>query len=57
MLCAYICVIYIADVSSFYILFLSKQETDSGLLLFEAEWKEKEYKNLDVKGKNRWAIV
>ena len=35
---------YKAEVSFSFILFLSKQETDSGLLSFEAEQKEKEQK-------------
>ena len=39
---ASICATYIADVSSFNIRFLSEQETDSELLSFEAERKEKE---------------
>ena len=39
---ASICATYIADVSFFNIRFLSEQETDSELLSFEAERKEKE---------------
>ena len=43
---------YIADVSFFNIRFLSEQETDSELLSFEAERKEKEQEKFKRKSHN-----